>query len=175
MGKQAANPAPVGPLGALEVNDEGIAKLEVLYRERYQASVRLAHLLVGDRGRAEELTQDAFVRVMPHLEGTERPTGYLRTVLVNLCRDEVRRRARAATHVHDPTPPVAPPGIPRSSTELWAALRELPERQRAALCLRYFEDLPDEEIAALLDVRPATVRSLVARGLATLKGVVPRD
>lgn len=157
------------------MNDPALAGLEALYRDRYADSVRLAHLLVGDRARAEELAQDAFVRVLPKLAAADNPAGYLRTVLVNLCRDDGRRATRARTHPTDAARTAPPPDIPHTSTAVWLALGGLPERQRAALCLRFYEDLPDDEIAALLGVRQATVRSLVHRGLAALKEVVPRD
>ena len=52
---------------------------------------------------------------------------------------------------------------------MWRLLATLPDRQRAAIVLRYYDDLPDEEIAAALDARLGTVRSLISRGLATLR------
>jgi len=147
--------------------------LEALYREHYEPVVRLAHVLLGDRGRAEELAQDAFVRIAPRLGAIENPAGYLRTVLVNLCRDDGRRAARAKDHPA-PVARVAPePPVPPTSTAVWAALQSLPERQRVAVTLRYYLDLPDDEIAEIIGSRPATVRSLVHRALATLKEAVP--
>ncbi|HXH58877.1 sigma-70 family RNA polymerase sigma factor [Iamia sp.] len=152
-----------------------MARLEALYRREQRDLVRLAHLLLGDGARAEELVQDAFVRLLPHLEGNASPGGYLRTIVVNLCRDEQRRAVRARRHLHARPVSAPPPGIPERSTAVWMALQGLPARQREALSLRFYADLPTEEIARILDVRPATVRSLVHRGLATLKEVVPRD
>jgi RNA polymerase sigma factor (sigma-70 family) len=152
-----------------------LAELETLYREQYEPSVRLAHLLVGDRGRAEELAQDAFVRIAPRLGDVDNPPGYLRTTIVNLCRDAGRRTKRADAL---PVPPerVSPaPAVPPTSTAVWAALQSLPERQRVAVTLRFYLDLPDDEIADVLGARPATVRSLVHRALAALKEVVADD
>ena len=151
------------------------ARLEALYREAYAPSVRLAHLLVGDRGRAEELTQDAFVRVHDRIDDLDEPAAYLRTVLVNLCRDAGRRRSRFRRLPEPPIRTVEAPHVPAESTAVWQALQDLPDRQRIALVLRYYLDRPTDEIAELLDARPATVRSLVHRGLATLKEVVPHD
>jgi len=62
-----------------------------------------------------------------------------------------------------------------ATSAVWQALQSLPERQREALALRFYADLPTDEIARLLGVRPATVRSLIHRGLAALKEVVPHD
>ena len=149
--------------------------LEVLYRSQYAPSVRLAHLLIGDRSRAEELAQDAFVRIAPVLGTVDNPAGYLRTTVVNLCRDAGRRATRARA-LPVPTEGVSPPPpLPESSTAVWAALQSLPQRQRAAVSLRYYLDLPTDEIAEILGARPATVRSLVHRALATLKELVPHE
>lgn len=152
-----------------------LSQLEALYRERYEPSVRLAHLLVGDRHRAEELTQDAFVRLLHKLSTTDNPAGYLRVVLVNVCRDHGRRQAMIGRHPQTPQPDAPPPGIPETSTAVWIALQQLPDRQRIAVSLRYYADVPTDEIAQILDVRPTTVRSLIHRGLAALKEVVPND
>lgn len=152
-----------------------LGQLEALYRRHHAASVRLAHLLVGDRARAEELAQDAFVRLAPKLAEADNPGGYLRTILVNLCRDDRRRDAMARRHPAEPSPDAAPPSLPATTTAVWQALQQLPDRQRDAVALRYYADLPTDEIARLLDARPATVRSLIHRGLTTLKEVVPRD
>lgn len=152
-----------------------MAVLEALYRREHRDLVRLAHLVVGDGSRAEELVHDAFLRLAPHVGRTENPGGYLRTTVVNLCRDDQRRAAVARRHVPERPLAVAPPPVPAESTAVWQALRDLPARQRTALALRYYADLPTDEIARLLDARPATVRSLLHRGLATLKEAVPRD
>ncbi len=149
--------------------------IEALYRARYEASVRLAHLLVADRAVAEELVQDAFVRLLPRIGELEDPAAYLRATVVNLCRDAGRRATRGRALRRDRPSHVEPPTIPATSTAVWAALQGLPERQRIAVCLRFYDDLPDDEIARVLDVKEATVRSLVHRGLATLKEAVPRD
>lgn len=153
----------------------GLVALEALYREQYEPSVRLAHLLTGDRGRAEELAQDAFVRLAPRLGEIDNPPGYLRTTLVNLCRDAGRRSQRTDALPIPPARTSPAPSVPATSTAVWAALQGLPERQRIAITLRFYLDLPDDEIAEVLDARPGTVRSLVHRALATLKEAVPRD
>lgn len=157
------------------MTDPALAALEALYRDRIQPSLRLAHLLTGDRARAEELVHDAFLRIAPRLADLENPAGYLRATLVNLCRDDGRRAAVARRHPRERPLTAPPPSIPATSSAVWSALRELPERQRIALCLRFYDDLSDADIAEVLGVRPATVRSLVHRGLTTLREVVPRD
>ena len=149
--------------------------LEALYREHYEPAVRLAHVLTGNRARSEELAQDAFVRLAPKIGALDSPPAYLRTVLVNLCRDDGRRAARAKDHPIPPERVTPEPPVPTTSTAVWQALQALPERQRVAVTLRFYLDLPDDEIAEVLGSRPGTVRSLVHRALATLKEAVPHD
>ncbi|WCO65757.1 sigma-70 family RNA polymerase sigma factor [Iamia majanohamensis] len=146
-------------------------QIEDLYRAEHAPMVKLAHLLVGDWGLAEELVQDAFLRLRPRLNDIEEPGAYLRTIVVNLCRSAGRRRAVAERHrAADSGPdPVDPPPLPPELDEVWLALRRLPPRRRDALILRYYADLSTDEVARLLDTRPSTARSLIRRGLASLK------
>lgn len=143
-----------------------------LYRAEQPGLVRLATLLVRDQAVAEELVQEAFVRVAPKLGQIDAPGAYLRTAVVNLCRGHGRRQAVAARHPQRPAADAAPPPLPPDLAPVWLALGDLPDRQRQALVLRFYLDLPDDEIARLLDARPGTVRSLISRGLAALKEVV---
>lgn len=155
-----------------EVHEDGWDRLSSLYRLEQPGLVRLATLLVRDRALAEDLVQEAFVRIHPKLDQIDNPGGYLRTTLVNLCRGHGRRVATAAAHPPEPPGTVRPPSLPDQLSPVWLALAELPERQRHALVLRFYLDLPDDEIASLLGARPGTVRSLISRGLAALKEVV---
>lgn len=150
-------------------DQDRLDRLEAVYRDEHAGAVRLAHLLVGDRARGEDLVHDAFVRLHRHLDRTDNPAGYLRTTLVNLCRDHHRREATARRHQPAPPEPVPPPDLPLSTSAVWRSLQNLPPRQREAIVLRYWADLPTDEIARLLDARPSTARSLLHRALATLK------
>lgn len=151
--------------------DDGWDRLEVVYRREHAPMVRLAHLLVRDRAVAEELVQDAFLRLHTRLDRVDDPGAYLRTTVVNLCRGHGRRQQTARRH--DPVlagvDRVEPPPLPPELGEVWQALGRLPERRRDALVLRYYADLPTEEVARLLDTRPSTARSLIRRGLASLE------
>ena len=140
-----------------------------LYRERYQPMVRLAYLLTGDRTAAEELVQDAFVSVHRSWSRVNQPASYLRTAVVNACRSWGRRRTLEAHR----RPRRAEPAV-LVADELWDSLGRLPERQRSAIVLRFYEDLPDADIAVALGCRPATVRTAIHRGLAALRTEVPR-
>lgn len=139
-----------------------------VYSGNYERLVRLAYLLTGSRATAEDLVQDSFLRLHDRWDQVREPSAYLRTVVVNACRAHHRRtrRERAAFSglVRDRLLPETP--------VLLDALARLPYRQRAALVLRFYEDRPDAEIGDLLGCRPATVRSLVHRGLQALRKVI---
>src|SRR5262245_28949554 len=112
------------------------------YREAYPAAVRLAWLLTHDHDDAEDVVQDAFVRVRPRLATVERPTAYLRTAIVNGCRDRARSAGRADARLRlvGATTEVTSTDEPSGLIDLVA---RLPYKQRAVLVLRYWADLPE--------------------------------
>ena len=142
-----------------------------LYRERYVAMVSLAYLLVGSTPVAEELVQDAFARMHRHWDRAEHPRAYLRTAVLNACRSHLRRRALERAYLLR-TATAPEPETTAGADELFDALARLPSRQRAALVLRFYEDLPEADIAVALGCRPGTVKSLLHRGLAELRKAV---
>lgn len=133
--------------------------------------LRLATLMTGSAAVAEEVVQEAFIAVDERWDHVERPGGYLRTAVVNGSRMAIRRRdlerRHAAEHVSALDDSRA--DVPGHLLELSDALDHLTERQRSVIVLRYFVDVPDREIAELLDCRPSTVRSLTRRALAALR------
>lgn len=141
-------------------------------RDNSRALTRFAFLLCADRGLAEDLVQDAFVALYRRFG--ERltiaaPVAYARRAIVNGHISHRRRRATSATVLGE-VPDVAVDGeFPEDQDAMWRALATLPTRQRTALVMRYYLDLPDAEIAAALDCREGTVRSLAARAFATLR------
>ena len=136
-----------------------------LYRERYAAMVRLAYLLTSDRAVAEELVQDAFVRVWRKGSGVQDPPAYLRRAVVNACTSHHRRGFLERRH-----PPQAPGAVAAHEVDtLWDQLAQLPPRRRAALVLRFYEDLPLADIATALGCSTGNVKSLLHRGLAQLR------
>jgi DNA-directed RNA polymerase specialized sigma24 family protein len=140
------------------------AGLVNLYRQRYVPMVRLATFLTGSREDAEELVQDVFLRLGKRGQSPDDPAAYVRAAVVNACHSRFRRRRVEQRVVSPPYSPVV--DHPR---ELWGLLDRLPGRQRAAIVLRYYCDLPEEEIALALRCRPSTVRSLVRRALTRLR------
>ncbi|HYZ99153.1 MAG TPA: sigma-70 family RNA polymerase sigma factor [Acidimicrobiales bacterium] len=139
-----------------------------VYSADFERLVRLAYLLTGSRATAEDLVQDSFLRLHDRWDDVRAPSAYLRTVVLNACRAHHRRARREAAAFGD----LVRDGVQPETPVLLDALARLPYRQRAALVLRFYEDWPDAEIAALLRCRPATVRSLVHRGLAALRKVI---
>lgn len=145
------------------------ASFDAVYRRQAVSMVRLAVLLVGSRQQAEEIVQDAFAELFERWDGIERPTAYLRTCVVNGCRRAHRQRQR------DKREAVKARGREPAALDadhLADALAMLPARRRAAIVLRYYEDLPEAEIAKAIGVRPGTVKSLLHRGLAQLREVI---
>lgn len=144
-------------------------------REHTPALLRTAYLLTGNRAAAEELVQDTLVRLYPkweRVEAADVPLAYVRRSLANGFVNHQRRAARreyAYEYVPERVDDRDALGQLADRDEIWSGLRRLPDRQRAALVLRFFEDLDDEQSAAALGCRVGTVRSLISRGLATLR------
>jgi RNA polymerase sigma-70 factor (sigma-E family) len=143
---------------------------ERLYASEYQGMVRLAFLLLGGHGgHAEEVVQDAFARVYERWERLDEPGAYLRTAVVNRCRDVLRRRLVARRKPPDP-----PRAAYQDADHLVDALACLAPKRRAAVILRFYADMSEAEIAAALEVRVGTVKSMLHRSLRQLREVVER-
>ena len=139
-----------------------------LYRTQYGRMVRVAYLLTGSNDVAEELVQDAFVRVHGRVDQVDNPVGYLRAAVVNACRNFGRHAGVERRHHQSERAPE----LTDSPDLLADALAKLPARQRAALVLRYYLGLSETEIAAALGCRPGTVKSTTSRALAELRKVI---
>ena len=156
-------------------------RLEELYLRHAPAGLRFAYYLSGDPERARDLVQDAFVRVVgryAHLRQPDLFETYLRRTIFNLHTSRLRRlrvereylareAGRAALAHHDPDP------VERD--QMWSAIRALPERQRAAIVLRYYEDLSERESAEILGCSVGALNQLVVRATATLRATIGDD
>ncbi|MDQ7810649.1 SigE family RNA polymerase sigma factor [Amycolatopsis sp. A133] len=137
---------------------------------------RTAYLLCGDWHLAEDLVQNALVklyRVWPKIIRRGPVDHYARQVLLRCWLDESRRPWRRRERRDGVVPDVpSPESVTGISGPLLRALAEVPPKQRAAVVLRYCADLPAAEVAEVLRCSEGTVRSQAARGLETLRGVL---
>ncbi|WP_344477056.1 SigE family RNA polymerase sigma factor [Nonomuraea monospora] len=145
-------------------------EFEDFVRARGQALLRYGLVLTGNADDAADLVQEALLRLSSswrRVRNKDDPEGYVRTIMA---RQHVSWwRGRRREHLTDEV--VAPPvrEDEHDLREVWQRLRALPPKQRAVLVLRYHEGLGDDEIAAMLGISRATVRSQASRALATLR------
>jgi RNA polymerase sigma factor (sigma-70 family) len=153
--------------------EERWAAFGELYRAEGERLIRVGLLMTGSVETAQDVVQDSFVGVWRRWDQLHDPAGYLYRSVVNGCRSHHRRAAReqrlkglvSAVWPASATAPV-------ESNDLGDALASLPYRQRAALVLRFYDDMSEADAAVVLGCRPGTVGSLVHRALAQLKKVI---
>jgi RNA polymerase sigma-70 factor (sigma-E family) len=152
------------------------AAVEELYAAHYRRLVRLAVLLVRDVETAEEVVQDSFVAMhgrWRRLRDPQKGLAYLRQTVVNRARSVLRHRAVEARHAPTPLPDAAGADEHAMAAarrdEVLDALRELPERQREVIVLRYYLDLSEAQIAETLGISRGAVKSHASRGAASLR------
>jgi RNA polymerase sigma-70 factor (sigma-E family) len=153
-----------------------------LYATHYQALVRLAAMLVRDTPTAEEVVQDSFVAMHAgwhRLKDAEKALAYLRQAVVNRSRSVLRHRMVVEKNLQ-----TAPPDMPSAEhgafallerSAVIAALRDLPERQREAIVLRYYADLSEADIAATMRISRGAVKSHTSRGMAALRAALEQE
>lgn len=158
----------------------GGTRLDELYERYVGRAVGLARLLTGDPSAAEDIAHDAFIRVagrFGHLREESAFEAYYRRAVVNLCKARFRRARVEREFLRRSPAPVAveQAAAPEERDRLWSAISGLPERQRAAIVLRFYEDLSEEQVAQILRCSPRAVNSLVSRGLAQLRNTIPKE
>jgi RNA polymerase sigma-70 factor (sigma-E family) len=163
--------APGHPAAGQADSDATAAAVGELHQQTAVSLIRLAHVILGDREAAEDVVQEAFCslfRGWHQLADSGRAQYYLRTSVLNGCRSALRKRRVRSRRVLYELPAASAEAAALSSQEQADVIRavdRLPQRQREALVLRYYLDLPDEEIAQVMGVRPGTVRSTMHRAL----------
>jgi RNA polymerase sigma-70 factor (sigma-E family) len=144
------------------------ARFEEVFPDLYRLAYRVSYRVLGDRGDAEDVAQEALARA--HLRWGrlhERPEGWIVTVATNLSIDRLRRRRRVSALVEEP---LAVVDIHRGERiDLARALRRLPRRQRQVVVLRYLADWSENDVATALGVSGGAVKSHASRGLAALR------
>ncbi|MEX2458059.1 MAG: SigE family RNA polymerase sigma factor [Actinomycetota bacterium] len=150
------------------------SRLGELYVRHAPEGIRLAFLLTGDRALAEDIVQEAFARLvgrLRHVREAQAFGAYLRRTIVNLATSHFRRQRveRAYLERVAGRPEVDAKANAELDERMHEALLLLPKRQRAAIVLRFYEDLSDVQTAEILRCPAGTVRSLVSRGMKTLR------
>lgn len=166
---QASTPAPT-PLTVA-------ATFESFFRAEIEAAVRLAALLGSDD--PEDVAQDCMVRLHERwrqFADAGQARAYLRRAIVNACRDRWRRavvRRRLLHLIERPVPSVDDSVARRETTDrVLAGITRLSPRQREAIVLRYWHDLPEEAMATAMGVSRGSVKTHLSRGLAALSSYV---
>lgn len=154
---------------------ERSGRLAELYERHAPAAMRLAYFLTGDRELAADLVQDAFVKVagrFQHLRFPNAFDAYLRRTIVNLFTSHLRRLRleRAEIRRQRTIGPIEQREAEITDRDwMWRALRALPERQRAAVVLRFYEDLSERETAEVLGCSVGAAHQLLTRALVSLR------
>jgi len=155
--------------------------VESLFASEGAALVRLARIFTDDRNAAEDLVQEAFIRLhrtAHRIRDLDRAAPYLRSIVLNLARDHNRRGLMSLRHqnsLHPVRDPIVPEDqIIRNAGEAQVldALNALPLRQRQCLVMRFYLELPEKEIADSLDISPNSVKTHCRRGMAALEKLV---
>jgi RNA polymerase sigma-70 factor (sigma-E family) len=165
---------PLDTRAAPYVATDAARQVTALYQAHALGLVRLAVIMLGDRGWGEDVVQDAFLglyRRWEELSDSGNALAYVRSSVLNGCRTMLRRQARR------PLPAFAEPDAESAEArvllgeehrEVLAALRLLPDRQREAVVLRYCLGMPVDEAAQAMGVSSGTVKSATSRGVAAL-------
>ena len=170
--RRPAGPPDAGPEGAA-------AAVGALYESSALGLIRMAYVMLGDLPSAEDVVQEAFCglyRRWDRLASTDGALYYVRASVLNGCRSALRRRAVRRGFVQHQTLAGEPPAASAETValggeerqEVIRALARLPHRQREVLVLRFYAELPDEQIARVMGIRPGTVRSTAFRALDAL-------
>lgn len=159
---------------------EGGADFDTWVAARGPALLRLAYTLTGSKADAEDVVQDALARALPRWERISRVEdvdAYVRRMVVNAHTSWWRRWRRRETPVADLRDSTVDDhsAVTDDRRRLWLACQALPEVQRTAVVLRYYEQLEYAEIADLTGVREGSVRARVSRGIAALRDVMGDD
>ncbi len=167
--------------GALTATPHAVdpdALVAEMFSREGSSLVRLARIFCDDRNAAEDLVQEAFIRLhrsAGSIRDLERAPAFLRSIVINLARDHNRRGLMSLRHQHtakatpsDPEPADLVMADDDSHAVL-AALRLLPDRQRACLVLHYYQELSIAEVAETLRISKNSVKTHCKRGLAALE------
>jgi RNA polymerase sigma-70 factor (sigma-E family) len=177
-----ASPAPTIWEGAARLTERSDVErdraMAALFDRYYAPMCRLAYVILGDAAMAEEIVMDALLKTFSgwsRIRDPERIDAYLRRAVVNLCRSRIRRKAiearvnAAAYRRGRSGAPGWDPEGHETSRLVWEAVRALPERQRACVVLRYYDDLSEARIADVMQCSVGTVKSQLSKARVKLE------
>jgi RNA polymerase sigma-70 factor (sigma-E family) len=159
-----------GPrLGVFQPSQDRLIQLGAWFHAEYPSLLRFAYFVSGDSGTAEDLVQDAFVRLYRSSGRVGDATfkAYARKTILNLARSGFVRSARER-NAFDVPAHVEPADV-GARDEMWNALKALSPRQRAVVALRYYEDMSESEIAGVLEMSVGSVKKHTDRAMAKLR------
>jgi RNA polymerase sigma-70 factor (sigma-E family) len=164
------------------VTSRGMASTSVhqrfgeLYVVHAPQTVQFAYLLTGDKELAQDLVQEAFVKMLSRFQDLREPYSfqtYLRRTVINLSKKHWRRLAVERRHRSLQGALLSEAAVPfpdvATSDVLWDALQQLPARQRAAVILRFYEDFSEHQTGQVLGCSAGAVKLLVARAMKSLR------
>ena len=155
-----------------------------LFAAEGRSLVRLARMFCDDQASAEDLVQEAFIRLhrsAGSIRDLDRAPAFLRSIVINLARDHNRRglmslRHRSSTHRRDVVPGFEDDAVAdQAGQAVLAAIRLLPERQRACVVLRYYLQYSESETADTLGISKSSVKTHCRRALGALETVLEDD
>lgn len=156
-----------------------VEPFENFFHREFPRMVSLAYAISGSRWAAEELAQEACLRAYKAwrtVSGYDKPGAWLRRVTINLSNSFLRRRVSELKAIErysiERVDPIDP--HPHDEAGFWTTVASLPRRQRAAIVLRYVDDLSTAEIAEVLEISESSVRTHLQRGREALRGQVDR-
>lgn len=155
-----------------------MGSFERFYSAEHDRVLAIMFAMAGDWSVAEDLTQEAFARAYRRWEDVsdyDRPDSWVRQVAVNLLRSRARRvqaEWRARARLRPPADVAEPTPLPYELERFWAAVRELPRQQAAAITLHLLEDRQPAEMAHILNCSPSTARVHLHRARKRLQTVL---
>jgi RNA polymerase sigma-70 factor (sigma-E family) len=180
LGAEPASTSRVAPTEAAaglgELDSEAL--IVALFEQEATALVRLARLFTDDRNAAEDLVQEAFVRLhhaAHRIVDRARAAAYLRSIVLNLARDHNRRGLMSLRHFEALTPQASPEALEdrivldEQQAAVVAALHALSPQQRDCLVLRFYLELSEQETADTLSISPNSVKTHCRRGFERLR------
>jgi RNA polymerase sigma-70 factor (sigma-E family) len=170
-----------GAGGDVGAEADATVGVTALYQEHAVGLIRLAIVMLGDRAAAEDVVQDAFFGLFRHWSRLTDPANaltYVRSAVLNRCRNVLRDRSRPArlgTLTVAAESAEATVLVGEEHQRVLTGIRALPDRQREALVLRFYLDMSEEEAARVMDISRGTVKSATSRAVAALGRILKED